>query len=107
MISRLKARALLHECTGRDIWSVDHCQQRGIPELWIEELSDCFESGLGSELTTIYVDEQRTNQYHGVHDLALAFRLAELLGVDSEQISSMVLGREAQVRALKEAVDEV
>ncbi len=47
-MNRLRALMLLQECTGDDIWSLEHCRLRQVPEEWIEELSDCFESGLST-----------------------------------------------------------
>ena len=107
MLSRVKARMLLASCRGNEIWSPDTCRQQGLPEVWIEELSDTYESGFKTDRQTIYVDEGVTNQYHGVRDLHLAYKLAEFLGVDSESATAMSLGAEAEVRALQEAVDEI
>jgi len=102
---------LLSECTGVDIWPVDLCRAKGIPETWIVELQDAFESGFDSDLNTIYVDdgvggERPTNQFHGVQDLELAKKLGEFLGVDTARVTALVLGRKAEVRAIQEAVDE-
>jgi len=107
MLSRLKARMLLAECRGDEIWSPATCRQRGVPEAWIEELTDTFESGFRSDRMTIYEDGKVTNQYHGVRDVELAHKLADFLGVDSKRVTEMVLGREAEVRALQEAVEEL
>lgn len=107
MISRIKARMLLAECRGDEIWSPQTCRQKGVPESWIEELADTFESGFQSDRQTIYEDNQVTNQYHGVRDLHLAFKLAEFLGVDASRVTELTIGREAEVRALQEAVDEL
>lgn len=98
---------LLAECRGDEIWAPTTCKKKGIPEAWIEELSDTFESGFRSDRETIYEQGEVTNQYHGVRDLALAHRLAEFLGVDSARVTEFSLGREAEVRALQEAVDEL
>ena len=106
MLSRLKAAMLLSECNGRDIWPVTLCREKGIPESWIEELADCFESGFQSQMQTIYVDDGVTNQFYGVQDFHLAHKLSEYLGVDTQQITASSLGRLAQVRALQEAVEE-
>jgi len=106
MLNRLKALSILSECTGHEIWSVAHCQQRGVPAAWIDELSDCFESGFRFDRETIYEKDQAINQYEGVHDLALAYKLAEYLGVDTARVTYSALGRSAEVQALKEAIDE-
>ena len=98
---------LLSECVGDEIWSPQTCREKGIPGAWIEELADTFESGFDSDRQTIYEQGRMTNQYHGVRDLHLAYKLAEFLGADCERATSLALGREAEVRALQEAVDEL
>lgn len=103
-LSRLKALALLNECTGADIWSLETCRRKGVPEDWIEELADCFESGFKSDQEVIYHHQQRVNQYHGIHDLELARKIAELFNVNTRTI--VAPSRSAEVRAIKEAVDE-
>lgn len=107
MLSRLKARMLLSECRGDEIWAPQTCREKGVPDAWIEELGDTFESGFKTDRETIYTDDGLTNQYHGVRDLHLAYKLAEFLGVDSVRVTELALGREAEVRALQEAVDEL
>ena len=47
-----------------------------------------------------------TNQYHGVLDLHLAYKFAELLGIDSKTVTQQALGRRAEVKALQEAFEE-
>jgi len=42
MIARDRALALLSECLGDEIWSVEHCRLRRVPDAWIEELADAF-----------------------------------------------------------------
>ena len=97
---------LLARCRGDEIWSVDTCRREGVPETWIEELADAFESGFDHDRNTIYENRQQVNQYHGVPDLQLAIRLAEFLGVDTASLAPFPLDRRLQVRALQEAVDE-
>ncbi len=106
MLTRLRALTLLSGCRGNEIWSPDTCRRLGVPEVWIEELADTFESGFQADRETIYVGEQVTNQYHGVRDLEIAYRLAEFLGVDTGQATQFALGPTAEVCALKEAVEE-
>jgi len=100
------ALSLLSECTGDDLWSIEYCRQRGIPEAWIEELLDGFESNFARESRTIYVDKQRVNQYEGIRDVDLACKLGEYLGVDRIQILSLGGNRHRTVRAIREAVEE-
>lgn len=106
MLDRLKASMLLHECTGREIWPVELCRQKGIPENWIEELCDAYESGFLSDRETIYFEEQAVNQFEGIHDLQLAYKLGEYLGVDTQRVTALALGWPAEVRAIREAVEE-
>ena len=105
-MNRIKALALLSECTGRDIWSLEYCRERRVPEEWIAELTDCFESGFRSDRQTIYHEERVVNQYEGIHDRDLAMKLAAVIGVDVQGAIATALGPEAEVRAVKEAVDE-
>ena len=65
-----------------------------------------FESGFKFDRDTVYVDGQVVNQYHGVSDRDLAFKLAEFLGIDPYETTAMVLGRTAEVTAIKEAIRE-
>lgn len=105
-LTEMKALALLDECVGDEIWPIELCRQKGIPEQWIETLADAFESGFRSDQQTIYYEGKKVNQYHGVSDCDIAYRLAEFLGVDTSRATVGALGRLAEVRALKEAIDE-
>ncbi len=102
-LSRLHALALLEECTGDHVWSVAHCELRGVPDQWVTELADAFESGL-DDSQTLYTDAGRTNQYHGIRDVDLAIRLAKHLGIDVDRLLVGYRNRVAMVRAIKEAV---
>lgn len=104
MISRDRALALLSECTGDEIWSLEYCQLRRVPPAWIDQLSDAYESGFNSDSQTIYHQQHVTNQYHGIRDVDLAVKLGEALGVDVPRATDTALGRAAIVRAIKEAV---
>lgn len=106
MLNRLKALCLLSECTGDDIWSIELCQQRGIPQTWIDELSDRFESGFRQDSQTIYLDGRPTNQYQGVRDIDLARRLGEYLGVDISTVEARAHTRSQLVFAIQQAVEE-
>lgn len=98
---------LLAACRGDEIWSPQTCREHGVPASWIEEMADTYESGFRSDRETIYEEGRVTNQYHGVRDLDLAYKLADFLGVDVESATDLSLGRVAEVRALQEAVDEL
>jgi hypothetical protein len=106
MIDRLRALRLLAECTGRDIWSLEYCRERRVPEAWLVELKDCFESGFETDRQTIYHLGEVVNQFEGVRDLDLAYKLAAAVGVDVKRATYSALGATAEVAALKEAVDE-
>ena len=103
-LPRHRALALLSECTGDDIWSLDHCRHRSVPEAWCVQLSDAFESGFRSDQETIYTDDGMTNQYHGIRDVDLAIRLAGQLGVRVDEHDLARLGRARLVQAIKDAV---
>lgn len=105
-MNRLRALTLLQECTGDDIWSVEHCRLRQIPETWIEELKDCFESGFKCDSQTIYLANQVTNQYFGVRDVDLAEKLGLSLGLPTDQIRANSISRRAFVQALLDAAEE-
>ena len=105
-IPRHRALALLTECTGNDIWSVEHCRLRRVPEAWIQELSDAFESGYEGDRQTIYLDDRQVNQYHGIRDVDLAMKLGQSLGVDVSAVTAMVTSRIAVVSAIKDALME-
>lgn len=105
-MQRMTALVLLSECTGRDIWSVQYCRKKRIPEAWIEELTDAYESGFISDHQTIYENGRIVNHFEGIHDIDLAIRLAEFLGVDTSTVTSTVPQPVEIVRLLKEAIDE-
>ncbi len=103
---RLLALSLLSECTGDDLWSLEYCRQRGVPEVWIDELLDGFESNLAVESKTIYVDHHRVNQYEGIRDVDLACKLGEYLGVDTANMLAHLFSRHQVVAAIREAVED-
>lgn len=103
-LPRHRALALLTECTGDDIWSAQHCRQRGVPEAWLEELADAFESNPGQHSQTIFVGQDALNQYHGIRDVDLAIQIAKSMGMDVDRVTAMALGRRGIVQAIKDAV---
>ena len=107
MLSRLKAQILLAECHGDDIWSIDLCREKGIPNNWIEELVDGYESGFQSDRQTIYYEGEMVNQFEGIRDVDLCFKLAEFLGVNTNDIVPASPTRRAVVQSLQDAVDEL
>ena len=106
MIPRDRALTLLTECTGETIWPIEYCRDRRLPEAWISELSDAFESSFDRDRDTIYFDKKPINQFHGIRDVDLAVKLAEFLGVNLIRIESTACSRSALVSAIKDAVEE-
>ncbi len=103
---RLRALRLLSECTGDDIWSLEHCSAHGVPPIWMDELADCFESNFERDSDTIYLEQRPTNQYHGIRDVDLALRLGEYLGINVDSLKSTSLTRAELVRNIRHAVEE-
>jgi hypothetical protein len=92
--------------TCDDLWSPEYCRQQRIPEVWIDELCDCFESGFDHDLQTIYVDGQPTNQYLGIRDVDLALKLGHFLGVPVSRLKAQSLSRSGLVTAIQQAAEE-
>lgn len=105
-LSRLQALSLLHECDGDHIWSLQHCRMRGIPEDWIAELADGYESGFDLDETTIYYAEKKVNQFEGIRDYDLALKLAKFLRIDIGKRIDVLPSRRAIVQAIKEQFEE-
>ena len=103
-VPRHRLLSLLAECTGDDIWSVQHCRARRVPESWITQLSDAFESGFDSDRQTIYTDRGVTNHYHGIRDVDLAIQLAQSMGIRVDANALARLSRARLVQAIKDAV---
>lgn len=85
---RDRALKLLAECTGNDIWSLEYCRDAGVPEDWLAELAEIYESGFQTDRETIYCEDRIVNQYHGVRDVHLAVKLGQLLGIDVLRITA-------------------
>jgi len=105
-MDRTLAIELLYECTGDDLWPREYCLKRGVPEVWIDELQDGFESSFRTDSQTIYLGQQRVNQFEGVRDVDLACKLGEYLGVDVARILEAIWSRAAIVRTIREEVEE-
>lgn len=105
------ALALLDECTGDDLWSVEHCVQRRVPQAWIDELADAYETSYRISSQAIYVADAEqgrriVNQFYGVRDVDLAKRIARELGVDISSIAALAGSRRRVVEMIKEALME-
>ena len=106
MISRSHALALLSLCDGDEIWSVAYCREQRVPESWIRELADAFESGFDSDRDTIYYAEKPVNHYEGVLAVDLAMKLASVLGVSPTRLLGASRDRDAIVREIRETLEE-
>ncbi|MFN3193631.1 MAG: hypothetical protein ACE361_24170 [Aureliella sp.] len=110
MLDPLTALTLLSECTGDDIWSIDHCERRRVPGDWIDQLRDCYESGFKPGFQesdeTIFVDTGVVNQYEGIRDVDLAVKIGEYLDLDVDSLRAMAPNRASLVRAIQEAAEE-
>jgi hypothetical protein len=104
MLSQQRALALLAECHGDHLWSLDHCRQRGVPEPWIDALGDGFESNPARHSQSIFTDQGSVNQYEGIRDVDLAQRLGRHLGVDVANVTATCLTRRGIVLAIQQAV---
>ncbi|MCY2982684.1 MAG: hypothetical protein NTY15_03510 [Planctomycetota bacterium] len=105
-MNRSQALKLLSECNGDDIWSLEYCRKRQIPEVWIDELLDAYESGFSSDSQTIYYRNEIVNQFEGIRDVDLACRIGQLLKVNVARIVSQQPTRTAIVREIREALEE-
>jgi hypothetical protein len=101
-----RALAILDECTGEHIWSAEHCALRGVPDEWVRQMGDTYESGFRDDSQTIYTDKGVTNQYRGVRDVDLAIRIGKQLAVDVESILTRHASRTAIVTAIKQAYSD-
>lgn len=101
------AQMILLKCTGDQIWDAEECRKSGIPQQWIDELLDRYESGFDSDRNTIYHQGKMVNQFEGVSDLHIAYKLAEYLGIDWERATAACISRSAQVDAIKAELDEI
>ncbi len=105
-MNRSQALKLLSECTGDDIWSIEYCRKRHIPEDWISELQDAYESGFGSIDQTIYYRNEVVNQFEGIRDVDLACKIGHLLKVNVSRIIQQQITRVGVVREIREAIEE-
>ena len=97
---------LLTECTGDDIWSIEYCRKRHVPDDWIDELQDAYESGFDSSHQTIYYRNEIVNQFEGIRDVDLACKIGQLLKVNVARIVKQQICRASVVREIREAIEE-
>ncbi len=105
-ISEINALALLSQCRGDEIWSLEYARNAGVPEAWIELMVDRFESGFDRDTNKIYQAGTLVNQYEGIRDLDLAYQIGEHLGYDCSTIRMTVLDRRRQVHSIKQMIEE-
>jgi hypothetical protein len=105
-MNRGHALKLLSECTGDDIWSIEYCRQKLIPNRWIVELRDAYESGFQTANETIFYRDQVVNQFEGIRDVDLACKIGQMLGVDVSRVVQMQFSRTGVVRVVREAIEE-
>ena len=105
-MNRAHAMMLLSECNGDDIWSIEYCRKRLVPDSWVKQLHDVYESGFETEDASIFYRERLVNQFAGVRDVDLACKLGEYLGLNVKQIVELQFSRTGVVRAIRESVEE-
>ena len=105
-MNRSQALRLLSECTGDDIWSIEYCRKSHVPEAWIEELQDAYESGFDATNQTIYYRNEVVNQFEGIRDVDLACKLGQLLNVNVSRIVQQQISRTSVVREIREAIED-
>ncbi len=105
-MNRSQALKLLTECTGDDIWSIEYCRKRLVPEAWINELRDAYESGFDSNNQTIYYRNEVVNQFEGIRDVDLACKIGQLLKVNVPRIVQQQNSRTGVVREICEAIED-
>ena len=106
-MNAITAQMLLLKCRGDEIWPEDVCLASGVPQNWIDELVEQYESGFDTDQNTIYKDGRTLNQFRGVSDLLLAYKLADYIGIDWHRESNHIISRTGKVAAIKEALDEI
>ncbi len=106
MLTRPQALAMLNLCDGEEIWSLDYCRQHRVPDAWISELQDAFESNPSLDRDAIYVAGRRVNQFEGVRAVDIAIKLAGELRVPLGSAALQLGDRSEIVRAVREAIEE-
>ena len=105
-MNRSHLLSLLSECTGDDIWSTEYCRQVRVPEAWIADCVDAYESGFDRNSNTIYYRERVVNQFEGVRDVDIACMIAQSLGVPVKRLIETSYSRADLVRKIRETIEE-
>lgn len=106
MMSRAQALSLLSLCDGDEIWSIEDCRKHRIPEAWVRELADAFESNPAIDAETIFQNGKALNQYQGVRAIDLAVKLANVLGVRLDPHVLQTADRRGLVEHIRETLEE-
>lgn len=106
MISRTHALYLLDLCDGEEIWSIEYCRRHHVPDRWVRELRDAYESGFKDPSQTIIYEGRVVNQFEGVLAVDIAMRVAAVLGVDPHGITQHHASRHGIVREIRERIEE-
>jgi hypothetical protein len=105
-MNRSHLLTLLTECTGDDIWSIEYCHQVRVPETWIAECADAYESGFDKDSNTIYYRDRIVNQFEGVRDVDIACMIGRQLGINIKALIESSFSRTDLVRKIREAIEE-
>jgi hypothetical protein len=97
---------ILSECHGDDLWPLDYCRARRIPEDWIQELQDVHESGFQSDSETIYYQGGIISQFEGIRDVDIACKIAAKWPLPIAQLAESAWSRADLVNKIKEAIEE-
>ena len=97
---------LLMECTGDDIWSPEYCRQRRVPDSWVSQCVDAYESGFDRNSNTIYYRDRVVNQFEGVRDVDIACLIAKELGLNPQRLIEISMSRADLVKRIRETIEE-
>jgi hypothetical protein len=103
---RIHLLQLLSLCDGEEIWSIAYCRAQGVPDRWVKDLRDAYESGFLDRSQTIVYQGRPINHFEGVLAVDLAVRIAGALGVEVRSILERYRDRSTIVRAIQEQVEE-
>lgn len=97
---------LLSQCTGDEIWSLEYCRQFRVPEAWISECMDAYESGFDRNSNTIYYLDRIVNQFEGVRDVDIACMIAKQLGMNPQRLIETSFSRTDLVNKIRDTIEE-
>jgi hypothetical protein len=97
---------LLSDCTGDEIWSIEHCRRVRVPDTWVADCVDAYESGFDDDSQTIYYRDRVVNQFEGVRDVDIACLIAKQLGLNIARLVESSFSRRDLVNKIRETVEE-